>query len=540
MGPSERLVRFEKTLLLETKVEGMKANAIGRINSLKEEATPFPKSAQSFDPKETEETANVDHEYEKQILDYLARHSLKESAEEPHSDSHKDQEDKVEEFINAALNKRKFSNAAKKKLEPFTRVINKTLRSSHSSYPEHKFGPKVEIVKAVRDLVFLDSERSIGYEGTTLLSETRAKGTKLLAAEIEPKKRSSLDEKRDPGVEIDEGYEVNDQDIAMRDLFFLDWCEGYALRHEMHAEGTKLLAFETEPLDHERDPDVDIDEGREEDEHRQPARDLALLDLENTEYEEKSLAAEPHAKGSELLAFENDPLGETRDPPAYIDEMNEQGQRELDLVSQLSESIAYDGNALAAEMHAKRTLNNESRTRHSGGSADSDEAYEVNELELAFLDLLVESHDTATKLLAVGIESRKKKSLDEIEDPGVDVDAGYEVDTNGAVFLDDCESAITFSSDKAAATEALPNVPTSDENKIDRNLTAMFEEDKELVPASKKLLPLYYVLKAMIVAHQDHQGSVSSPRMVDAFQRGAPLEVMQDLQEWASKCFSPK
>jgi hypothetical protein len=584
MGPSERLVRFQKTLLLECKVAGMKANASARINNLKEEDSPVLESAQRDDQEGTTETAEVDHEYEKQIVDYLARQSVKESTTVPNSDSQKDQASKREEPDNAAVNKRKVSNAAKKKLKPFTRVLNKSLRSSHPSYPEHKFGSNAETVKAVRDLVFLDTESSMGYAGNTLLSETHAQGTKLLAAEIESKKRQSLDEKRDPDVDIDEGYEMNEQGIALRDLFFLDLCEGYALGLETHSEETKLLASEIKPLDEKSDPDVDIDEGREEDEHGKPMRDRALLDSESTEYEEHSLAAELHAKGTELLVSEIEPLDEKRDPTADIDdacELREQGQRERDMVSQDSESIGYEGNALAAELHAKRTSNIESRKSFDdkrGRSVDSDEAYEVNELELAFLDLLVESHQTATKLLAAEIKSRKRQSLDEERDPDVEVDAGYEVDKRGTVsgtmFSEDCESVISFSSDNAVATEALPIVPTSNEdsmiistldedaklmfqaglfafnetivddelrNKIDRNLTVTFDEKSQLIPASKELLRLYHVLKAIIGAeHKDQEGSASSPCMVDACQLGVPLEVMQDLQEWVSKCFSPK
>jgi hypothetical protein len=512
IGPSERLVRFEKTLLLETKAEGMKGNAVGRINNLKEDDSPVPPLAQHDDPNETTE---IDHEYEKQIADYLARHSANESTAEPNPESHNDQDDKVEELVNAALNKREFSKDAKEKLKPFTRVMSKSFRSSYS---KHKFGPNAEIVKAVRDLVFLDSERSIGYEGNTLLSETHAKGTKLLAADVEPKKSNSLGETRDPDVEIDEGYDVNDQDIALRDLFFLDWCEGYY-----------------------------------------------------TENEETSLTNEPNANGSQPLALGIDLRDETRSTDdARV--LNEQGQREINLVSQDSESIGYEGNALAAELHAKRPLNIQSRKRHSSRSEDSDEVYDGNEIDLAFLDILVESHQTATKLIADEIKSRKTQSLDEKRDAGIEVNARYEVDEGGTVFSDGDESAITCSSDNAVAAEALPIVPASDENriitsdedvdimfqaglfafndiivdggleyKIDRKLMARVDEDNELIPASKEFLPLYHVLKAMIAEHQDQGGSAPSPGMVDACQSCVPLEVMQVLQEWiSSKCFSPK
>jgi hypothetical protein len=78
---------------------------------------------------------------------------------------------------------------------------------------------------------------------------------------------------------------------------------------------------------------------------------------------------------------------------------------------------------------------------------------------------------------------------------------------------------------------------------IDTILMALFDdiENKLLIPATKELLPLYHVLKAMIAEYQAH-GSVSFPpsRYYECQLCAPPLDVMKDLQAWVAKRFSPK
>jgi hypothetical protein len=219
--------------------------------------------------------------------------------------------------------------------------------------------------------------------------------------------------------------------------------------------------------------------------------------------------------------------------------------------------------------------------------ADIDEGYELltSECELSKRHSLDETRDPDAdidegyELLATDITLRTRHSLDEKRDPDADIDEGHEVNEQGIVLSD-----TSFPFDTAERTKkALPLVSTLDEDikimeettqalesvsildediktmfqagmfvfneiivddelrcKINTNLMAMIDdENKLLIPASKELLPLYHLLKAMIAENEVH-GSASTSGQFDACQLCAPLDVMKDFQAWLANHLSPK
>jgi hypothetical protein len=233
----------------------------------------------------------------------------------------------------------------------------------------------------------------------------------------------------------------------------------------------------------------------------------------------------------------------------------------------LDEKIAYEGNTLLSETHAKGkhllASDAELRKRHSldekrDADADINEGYEV---------------------LASEFELRKSPSLDEKRAPDADMEEGHEAHEHGIELsytsfpfnsaertkktlpiVSASDEDIKFTAESTEASESLSaldediniafqagifafnGIITNDELrcKIDTILMAMFDDENNLlIPASKELLPLYHVLKAMIAEYQAH-GSASISSQSDACQLCAPLEVMKDLQAWLLNHFSPR
>ena len=424
LGSSRRLVHFEDTLLLETVAQGTKADASTKNKNVKKADSPVPesvqrdaKSASEFlgktPPKKSEQTAEANHDMatEKQISEI---NPFDEDLNPEHdSDSPPDKNEKIKESDNAAVNKQKERET---KLKPFTRVMKKSLHSSHRSYSPQTFGQNVELVKTVRDLLFLDEK--IAYEGNTLLSETHAKGKHLLASDAELRKRHSLDEKRDPDADINEGHELLASELELR---------------------------KSPSLDEKRDADADINEGYE-------------------------------VLASEFELRKSPSLDEKRAPDADMEEGHE---------------------------------------AHEHGIELSDTSFPFNSAERTKKTLpIVSASDEAIKFMAESTEASESLSaLDE------DINIAFQ-----------------------AGIFAFNGIITNDELrcKIDTILMAMFDDENNLlIPASKELLPLYHVLKAMIAEYQAH-GSASISSQSDACQLCAPLDVMKDLQAWLLNHFSPR